>query len=69
MTKNTTENSKNSVSKTYSYEELFTETNDGTGDVILTFPPEMVEELGLTEGMELNLGVENGNLIVSKKQQ
>lgn len=69
MTKIITANSKNIINKSYSYEELFTETDDGTGDVILTFPPEIIEDMGLTEGMVLNIRAENGNLVVSKKQQ
>lgn len=43
------------------------ETNDGTGDAILTFPDELVMLKGWTEGTKLNLEVEQtatGNVIV-----
>jgi hypothetical protein len=41
--------------------------NDGTGDGILTFPPELVLLRGWTEGTLLNLEVqerENGNVLI-----
>lgn len=38
---------------------------DGSGDGILTFPPEMIEELGWKEGQELNLKVVDGTLILT----
>ncbi|NBP01216.1 MAG: AbrB/MazE/SpoVT family DNA-binding domain-containing protein [Proteobacteria bacterium] len=40
---------------------------DGSGDAIITFPPEMIEELGWEEGQELNLDLRvdpAGNVIV-----
>lgn len=40
---------------------------DGSGDGIITFPPEIIEELGWKEGMELNLDLKvdpAGNVIV-----
>lgn len=44
--------------------------NDGSGDGILTFPPEMIEELGWKEGDILNLEViETGKISVTLKQQ
>lgn len=43
--------------------------NDGSGDGILTFPPEMIEEVGWKEGDTLNLEVsEAGTLIITKKE-
>ena len=40
---------------------------DGSGDGILTFPPEMVEELGWKEGDTLNLKAnEDGTIIITK---
>jgi hypothetical protein len=42
--------------------------NDGSGDGILTFPPELIEKTGWKEGTILNLKIdEHGNLIVSEK--
>lgn len=41
---------------------------DGSGDGILTFPPELIEETGWKEGDTLNLEVsEAGTLIITKK--
>ena len=43
------------------------EANDGTGDQILQFPQELVDEMGWKEGTVLNLQVEEsptGNVIV-----
>ena len=43
------------------------EANDGTGDQILQFPQELVDEMGWKEGTVLNLKVEEsptGNVIV-----
>lgn len=42
---------------------------DGSGDGILTFPPEMIAEVGWKEGDTLNLEVsEAGTLIITKKE-
>lgn len=42
---------------------------DGSGDGILTFPPELIQETGWKEGDTLNLEVsEAGTLIISKKE-
>lgn len=44
------------------------EAEDGSGDGILTFPPEMIEELGWKEGDTLNLEVsEDQTIIITKK--
>jgi hypothetical protein len=41
---------------------------DGSGDGILTFPPELIEETGWKEGDTLNLKVsESGSIIITKK--
>jgi hypothetical protein len=54
--------------KPKSYGPLFIEdAEDGSGDGILTFPPEMVEELGWKAGDTLNLEAnEDGTIIVTK---
>jgi hypothetical protein len=41
--------------------------NDGTGDGILTFPPELCEMKGWKEGTILWLDVVDGKLIISDK--
>ena len=41
---------------------------DGSGDAILTFPPELVEEMGWKEGTILNFKLEEpGKIIITKK--
>ena len=54
--------------KPKTYGPLFIEdAEDGSGDGILTFPPEMVEELGWKEGDTLNLAAgENGTITITK---
>mgnify|MGYP003335814490 FL=1 len=53
------------MSKVYTADIL--EANDGTGDQILQFPQELVDEMGWKEGTVLDLKVEEsptGNVIV-----
>jgi antitoxin component of MazEF toxin-antitoxin module len=41
---------------------------DGSGDGILTFPPELIEKMGWKEGTTLHLEVtEEGTLIITDK--
>ena len=40
--------------------------SDGSGDLMLQFPPEMLAETGWTEGTKLNLEVRDGALVVRK---
>lgn len=46
---------------------------DGSGDSVLTFPPEILEEMGWKEGTLLNLEEKDGNLhiteIIDKKTE
>jgi len=44
----------------------FEDANDGTGDGILTFPPEVVALNGWKEGTILHLKVEDGALFISE---
>lgn len=39
---------------------------DGSGDGIITFPDELIEQLGWYENMPIKLTVENNTLIVTK---
>lgn len=49
--------------QTYKYEELFHENIDG--DMILTFPQEVVDNLGLKEGDKVGLSAsKNGGLVI-----
>jgi hypothetical protein len=58
----------NPESKTYG--PLYIEdAGDGSGDGILTFPPELIEETGWKEGDTLKLELStNGTLIITKKE-
>ena len=44
---------------------------DGSGDGILTFPPELIAELGWKEGDTLSISLENDILVIhnNKKRQ
>ena len=39
---------------------------DGSGDGILTLPPELCEEMGWTEGTILNVELENGAIVMKE---
>ena len=39
---------------------------DGSGDGILTLPPELCEEMGWTEGTILNFELENGAIVMKE---
>jgi bifunctional DNA-binding transcriptional regulator/antitoxin component of YhaV-PrlF toxin-antitoxin module len=50
---------------TKSYVTLIEEAPDGSGDGILTFPDEMIAELGWKEGQRLQFSVnDEGNIII-----
>lgn len=46
----------------------FEDANDGTGDGILTFPEEMLTELGWKEGTVLDISVKDGKIILKSKE-
>lgn len=46
---------------------ILEETNDGSGDLVLTFPDQLLEEKGWKEGTILNIEIEKsltGNVLV-----
>ena len=50
------------------YEGQFLEANDGSGDLILQFPDELVAEMNWKEGTELELSAEkNGVIVITEK--
>jgi hypothetical protein len=51
-------------SKTYS--TTIEDAGDGSGDGILTFPPEILEEMGWKEGTLLNVEEKGGNLYITE---
>lgn len=58
-------------SKTFS--TTIEDAGDGSGDSVLTFPPEILEEMGWKEGTLLNIEEKDGNLhiteIIDKKTE
>ena len=50
------------MSKVYTADIL--EANDGTGDLILQFPDELISEMNWKDGTELNLSLEKDGVIV-----
>jgi len=52
--------------KTYRVEELFSDIPDDPANVLLTFPPEVVDQTGWQPGDTLNIEVINGCLHIKK---
>ena len=50
------------------YRTELLDTNDGSGDAILQFPDELIEETGWKPGTVLKLIVEDGALIIMEKK-
>ena len=50
------------------YKAELLDTNDGTGDAILQFPDDLIEETGWKPGTVLKLLVEDGALIIMEKK-
>lgn len=51
----------------YNVEDLFEDIPDDTDNVILKFPPEILEHTGWKEGDILDINVEDGVITVCKK--
>ena len=51
---------------TFLAEEIFEEIPGDPDNVILKFPPELLEQLGWKEGDTLNIELEEGALVISK---
>lgn len=49
-----------------SWQTTLEETNDGSGDGILTFPPELIELKGWEEGTMLSLEVKDGCIYITE---
>jgi hypothetical protein len=49
-----------------SWPAIIEEAEDGSGDGILTFPPELIEITGWVEGTKLNLEVKDGCLYITE---
>jgi hypothetical protein len=48
------------------YSTTIEDAPDGSGDGILTIPPEICEEMGWTEGTVLNVSYENNAIILQE---
>lgn len=48
-----------SKSKMYSYEEIFQDIPEDPDNILLKFPPDLLEETGWAEGTILNITVED----------
>lgn len=59
-------NSSNNTTN-FTWTTTIEDANDGSGDGILTFPPELCEIKGWKEGTVLHLDVIDGKLIISDK--
>lgn len=52
---------------TFLAEEIFSEIPDDPDNVIMTIPPEICKAQGWQEGDTISITLENGKLILSKK--
>ena len=51
---------------TFSVEDIFEEIPGDPENVLLKFPPEILEQTGWKEGDSLNIKLENGAIVVTK---
>ncbi len=51
---------------TFLAEEIFAEIPGDPDNVILKFPPELLEQVGWKEGDTLNITLEEGAIVISK---
>ncbi len=54
------------MQKTFKAEEIFEEIPGDPDNVMLKFPPEVLEQAGWKEGDKLTIKVEDGALVISK---
>jgi len=55
------------MNKVYNYEDLFQDIPGDPDNFLFTIPPDMLEETGWKDGDILNIYVENGSIVLSKK--
>jgi bifunctional DNA-binding transcriptional regulator/antitoxin component of YhaV-PrlF toxin-antitoxin module len=55
------------MNKVYNYEDLFQDIPGDPDNFLFTIPPEMLEETGWKTGDTLNISMENGAIVLSKK--
>lgn len=54
------------MQKTFKAEEIFEEIPGDPDNVMLKFPPEVLEQAGWKEGDQLTIKLEDGALVISK---
>lgn len=54
------------MTKTYKYEEIFSDIEGDDENVLMTIPPEICEGAGFKIGDVLNMKIEDGKLVLSK---
>ena len=52
--------------KIYKVEDIFTDINDDPDNVLMSIPPEIIEQLCLKEGDTVNVSIENNSMILKK---
>jgi hypothetical protein len=57
------------MSKTYLVEEIFEDIPGDPDNVIMNLPPELLEQNGWKAGDTINIKLEEGRLILSKKDE
>ena len=55
------------MNKIYNYDDLFEDIPGDPDNCLLKIPPEVLQETGWKEGDMLNISVENGSIVLSKK--
>ena len=55
--------------KTFTVEELFSDIPGDPANVLLTFPPEVLESVGWGPGDTLNIQVIDGQIVIGKKDE
>jgi antitoxin ChpS len=56
------------MSESKRWTSLCQDPGDGSGDLIVDLPPELLEEMGLATGDELDIEVADGLIILSPKK-
>lgn len=51
---------------TFNAEDIFEEIQGDPSNVILKFPPEVIEHLGWKEGDTIDIKLEDGSLVITK---
>ena len=51
---------------TYTASDIFSKMPDDSGDVLMTFPPEVMEHLGVGPGDVVDITVEDGAILIKK---